>query len=143
MPVSDDLFALLKRTLETDLQVPGNGVFGTRRPRLFPASGTVLFPENAPAPDLGVVAAGQALDEMVALLERAGSPHALAEGPGLWRAGSAPPGKPGWMIRPFSGQAPVLLPAHRALAVRSATRARSFRPRAARCWRPPPPRRTR
>lgn len=132
MPVSEDLFALLKRTLETDLLAPGNGVFGTRRPRLFPASGTVMFPGDAQAPDLGVVAAGQALDEMVGLLERAGSPHVLAEGPGLWRAGSVPPGKPGWLIRPFSGHAPVLLPAHRALAVRECDPGGEFPP--TRCW---------
>ena len=132
MPVSDDLFALLKRTMETDLMAPGNGVFGTKRPRLFPASGTVMFPEDARAPDLRVIAAGQALDEMVGLLERAGSPHVLAEGPGLWRAGSVPPGKPGWLVRPFAGQAPVLLPAHRALAVRECDPGGEFPP--TRCW---------
>ena len=80
----------------------------------------------------GSVAAGQALDEMVGLLERAGSPHGLSEAPGLWRAGSVPPGKPGWLIRPFPGHAPVLLPAHRALAVRECDPGGEFPP--TRCW---------
>ena len=130
--VSDDLFALLKRTLETDLLAPGGGVFGTRRPRLFPASGTVVFAPGAPVPDLDVVAAGLALDEMVGLFERAGSPQVMAEGSGIWRTGSAPPGKPGWRIRPFAGQAPLLLPARRALAVRECDPGGEFAPM--RCW---------
>ncbi len=132
IPVSEDLFSLLKRTLETDLLAPGNGVFGTRRPRLFPASGTAMFSMDAPVPDLSVVATGLALDEMVGLLERAGSPHVLAEAPGLWRSGSAPPGQPGWVIRPFPGQRPVLFPARRALAVRECDAGGEFAP--TRCW---------
>ena len=56
----------------------------------------------------------------------------MVEGAGVWRVGSKPPGQPGWAIRPFQGEASVILLPNRALAVRSCDNGGEFAP--TRCW---------
>ncbi|MBL8840661.1 MAG: FAD:protein FMN transferase [Planctomycetes bacterium] len=62
------------------------------------AGGTLAFARSGMALDLGAIAKGDALDEVLALLGERGLPCALLVGGGEVRAGAPPPGTRGWSV---------------------------------------------
>jgi thiamine biosynthesis lipoprotein len=71
---------------------------GYRNVRLDEKAGTVELQKPGMLLDLGGIAVGYAIDDVLALLKRRGITRALVDGSGDIGVGDAPPGKEGWRI---------------------------------------------